>query len=751
MSNEISSGIPSNGLEKVELNYQQLEAEKRAIFSKIMEGKDFSEEERNFLVARVLEHSIEDGLEIADALSLGREARTEAITRYAFLKKHGGFASKLRNKLVEYSAFAGEQDEDEIVNLTEELSRDVRKPEERGRIRVKKGRIDCSDEAETLLKQIDDYYAHFLRFRGVKEKEIPADKRSKGERIAEEALVQDIRALESHYYTGPIKDLVGTNHPLLRNPLIKQSELTELFAHLHLSLDDEDIKKKLEQARYKPLHFMWNLLHKDGEKELKAEIIADLKSRGYKDGDFELVFDEQTKQYKVLNKTPNRQEFKKENLRLVKEMPLKFEMRPGDPYYEVTKSGMNSDENGDDNNGIFSLWLSTCLVDEEVYQIISSRGHDSFVIYPDGNRSKIYLALQDLRKVKKGLAFTINDHERKGGTNNFKILVNEKRISEDDTWESTTHNGYFAESKDGSFYYIATQFDYDRQIGKYAIFKDNQMLISFPYGKRVESLQFIDNKLTYILKDEEGKFTLIYENETFGPYKENEIKFSENPDELIFAAERKDGEKVLFFNGVEHPIKAEGGISSVVKVSDKIFILLQKVMEMPTRENGFSGKYLNHIIDEDGNVISEESPSIRNLLALDGKLFYSNLKGKEPYQKLALHWGEEAIDVTDQSGEYKMITPVGAINGDVFYIGEGKLYSFNSGLINLGDNIKVEKAEITDGKMLIVAKEGDMDKVFEWSPEFQLDEGEKRRLELLNALKSESLEVIEAYFKKALD
>ncbi|MEI8123958.1 MAG: hypothetical protein WCG60_02190, partial [bacterium] len=252
MFKEIVSEKPSNNLEKTELDYQQLEAEKRAIFARIMENKDFSEEERDFLVARVFEYSIEDGLEIADALSLDREARTEVITRYAFMKKHGGFVSKLRNKLVEYSAFAGEQDEDEIANLSAELSRDIKNPVQKGKNRFRKAKIVFGEEAETFLKQIDDYYTHFLRFRGVKEKEVPTDKRSKGEKTAEGALIQDIRALEPHYYTGPIKDLVGTDHPILRNPLIKQSELTELFAHLHLSLDDEDTKKKLEQARYKP-------------------------------------------------------------------------------------------------------------------------------------------------------------------------------------------------------------------------------------------------------------------------------------------------------------------------------------------------------------------------------------------------------------------------------------------------------------------------------------------------------------------
>ncbi|MEI8123966.1 MAG: response regulator, partial [bacterium] len=115
---------------------------------------------------------------------------------------------------------------------------------------------------------------------------------------------------------------------------------------------------------------------------------------------------------------------------------------------------------------------------------------------------------------------------------------------------------------------------------------------------------------------------------------------------------------------------------------------------------------------------------------------------------MILHWGEEAIDVTDQFDKFKMITPIGVLNGDLFYSGEGKLYSFNSGLINLGDNVQVEKAEIYNGEMMVVVKEGDLYKIFKWSPEFQLNDEEKRRLELLNTLKSESLEVIDAYFKK---
>ncbi len=730
---------------KVELDYAQLEAEKKAIFARIIEDQDFSEEERNFLIARVFEHSIEDGLEVADILSLDREARTEAITRYAFMKKHQDFVSKLRNKLVEYSPFASEQDRDEITNLTEEISRDIKKPEGIGRIRSRKGSVDFGDEAEKFLSQIDDYYTQFLRFRGVKEKEVPVDKLSKGEKTAEQALVQDLRALEPHYYTDPIRDLVGEGQPLLLKPLIKQSDLTELFARLHLSLDDEDVKKKLEQARYRPVHMIWSLLHKDGEKELRAEIVNDLKNRGYKDEDFELIFDDQKRQYRVLNKTPEHQELKKENLRLVKELPMVFEMKPDDPYYAKAQKIFEDRDYDFDNNWrdrsqkdlLFRREVQ--IIDGQIFQQIAWSDW-SFIIYPDGRRSDIFFAIQgEWHVTKKGLAFMINDPEGRGGENDFQLTIDGKKIGKDESWDFGLK---YIESIDGVIYSVANQFDYGRQIGKYALFKDDQMIESFPYGQRPCKLSLINNKLTYFLEGKDES-SLIYGDEVFGPYKK--IRKDEDSKDLVFVAEKANGEKILHFNNMEHNFSAEGEIMDTVMTSDNVYVLMSRVIkkgDTPYDED----KKTFWIVDKDGNKITEESDNgIRDFCSIDNKLFYSIPSSNEKDESQSIYFDGHKKDVTEG------IKPVGILGGDLFYYSNSSIYSLRSGKIDFSkDSLRSynDNVKIVDGKLIIVTKSEKLTTVFEWSPEFQLEEESLRKLELLNALKSESLEIIEAYFNK---
>ncbi len=754
MSQEEPSGIPIVQTERTESNYEQLEAQKRAIFIRIMENKDFSEEEKEFLINRIFEYSIEDGLEIADALSLDREARLKAITRYAFLKKHQAFASKLRNKLVEYSPFANEQDANEIDSLSEELARDISNTEKRQVESKTKKLVDCGDEAEALIEQIDDYYTHFLRLRGVKEKEAPDDRRSKGERTAEKALVQDMRVLEPHYYTGPIKDLVGKNHPLLHKPLIRQSELTELFTHLHLSLDDKETSKKIEQARYLPMYMTWNLLHKDGKKELKAEIAASLKDRGYKDGDFELAYDEQTGQYRILDKTPGHQELKKENLRLVKEVPTVFEMTKDDvDYTKVREWNSNFWQHAelDKETEILKLRRRVFLVEGQIYQKIICDDYKAFFFYPDGRRSKIYHASQDFKMTKKGLAFLINDFKRKRrGGNNFQLVINEKRLNDDDSFD---HGMNYFEDKDGSIYSLDFDFDFNSQLGRYMISKNDKTLESFPWGVEVESLCLIDGKITYIKLDKKESF-VIYGEEVFGPFSSEYSKAPKivvDDKNLVFVAEKNDGTKVIYNDDQERETNTEGDIVSSVKVGGIVYCLLSKPSGRKDKRHGFESEiHLYWIVDENGNKIANESEEIRNLSSFNNKLVYTQDDGNDQY---SLHYGDEIRDISVESKEEfitgeRGVKIIGEINGDLFYRTKSSVYSFNSGLVDLGGNLELYEAKISDGKMTIIVKEDDVYKVFEYSPEFQITEEERRKLELLNALRSESLQVIEAYFKK---
>lgn len=737
MPNEKMEGIVNLQTETFEMDYARLESAKKELFLKLAEGSDLSHEEKNYLINRIFEHSIEDGLDLSDTIAVGPVGRISALDRPEFVKKHRDFSLKLNNRLVEYGPYVGEKDKplfDEFVSAMSERVEQSKKME----LPVGDVPPALGDKAKEILDQMDQYYANFLRFRSLKAKETPDVALSSGEQIGEHALALDEKGLEPHYYTGPIRDLFPEidSHLLKRN-LIAKKDLDQLLASANVSAESEQIRNKIEKAKFRPLDVIHDIYHQDADKLLKQELVTSLKSRGYKDKEFELVFDESSGQYKILNRIREDVEFKKRNLRVIQEAPKSYELRPGDPNYGEIYRGMNSDERGEDAGGVFKVFVKNHIVDGQLYQIVSNRRHDSYIIYPDGHTSKLYLATQGLKMTKKGLMFTINDHNRRDGSNNFQIMINEKRISEDDVWDTLSSDCF--EAQDGTIYSAAHQFDFDSQIGRYAIFKDDQMIRSYPYETIIRQLTEVEGELTYIL-EKKYESDLVHGDKTFGPYKN--IIMADNKESLTFVAEKKTGEKIAFYDGSEKPFQLDDDIRQVVKIGSKLYIKASRGVERG--EARWQDKYVYYIVDQDGNKITEEASRLNYFGSMGDKLVYSI----GDMNSMTLHFGDD-----EQTNLDSEATPIGVINGDLFYFsGKHEISSFRSGKIDFGKKLTRQYdiediAQIIDNKLIILTEDGDMEKLLEYSPKFRLTEDENRRLELLNTLKSESLEKINSYFE----
>jgi hypothetical protein len=201
-------------------------------------------------------------------------------------------------------------------------------------------------EVKTLIKKIDDYYAHFLPLRKVKEKEsapLFPGKHSVATRAGEEALKVVEKAVVPHYYSGDIRRLICKYAPeykkfaedkndsvevalekkdamekgLLKNKPIGD-EVSELMhgnivrrypggivdkLAFIISVFGEDSDKKLDAVRYKPLDIIHDDKVEKAKKLLEENILNSAELIGLCDReDVFLEWDNEKKEYRVKHK-----------------------------------------------------------------------------------------------------------------------------------------------------------------------------------------------------------------------------------------------------------------------------------------------------------------------------------------------------------------------------------------------------------------------------------------------------------------
>lgn len=726
------------------VQYEQLEAQKKAIFDKLKNTRNVSKRDKILLVGRVLGYAIEDGLELADTLCLTTEDRISVISENDdFVRKHPDFVLLLRNRLIDYEKWS---DDPNLNNLINDLSRmlEVDKSDNIDVLRFNFKAHELSTLSKNILSEIDDYYKNFIRLRAIKEKDSSVDLRSDGEKLGEDVLVMETEVLTPHYYTGPIGRLVGDfEHTALALPLIDEENLDRVLSEAGI-IRDEKVEKKIREALYRPLDVIYDLRCREATEKLKKELLASLAARGYKEGeDYELVLDKEASVYEIKSKHTKKHEFNKENCR---EIPIKsptFELKFGDPYYEVFFERDSITETTDTIN----LETKDYFIDGEFYQVASGSDSLSFVIYPNGKRSKIFYGIESLQMTKEGLAFLINDKnaQRTENGNCFQWCVNEKRINIDDTLQTLV--GTTILSVNGDIYHVARL---SNDIGSgtgYQIMKNSEVLSGLNDSLDQHSLCLINDEVSYTTYVYSPRGALNWKlyvgDKVFGPY--NNISVVRDTDSLVFLAEQQNGEKWLHVDGTETRLNFDGEVDKIVKTNSGVFILVKKLQS----SRGIHYKY--DILDQHGQSIIEYPKDEVRVDSIDNELCYSyNISDDDAYPMHQIYFRGKTYVSKFDGGD---IIPIGIIGDDLFYIlndvsrGRRRICSLNSeGVVPISNDAQVE---IDNGTLFLKTKESDnVARSFEYAPKIKPTKSELRKLELLCYMDTGSIQDIKSYFEE---
>jgi len=738
--------------------YHLLEKQKKELFEDLIASTELSKDDRDSLLARVFEHSVEDGVDLAEKWVSDKSVVIESVITDGFIHKHPDFSLRLSNRLQEYRDHVDSENKEvmsEFAGTMLEKVSDLKQEPTK-----KKSKKSGTGITQSFLERVDEYYLNFIRLKKVKEQGPSKKSETKGESIAEQTMIADLRILEPHYYPDAIRKLVG-NKVGVGHGLLDQQTVEKILKKAKLSPDEEEVEKVLKKARYKVLDIIYNVQHDEPKKLLKQELITQLQARGYNDDDFELVKNEKRGKYEVVDKTGQNHEFKAENLRLTHQIPFINPHTPDILGYSEVKNNKYRVNRLDKETGepFFRKEYFGMINGEPCFIANLDCGEllDQILIYPDGSFSKKRThAIQGFNQVGNDIMYTSNDSAEFNLNRNFFVLhKNDERINDIVDWNCRTPSQKdedFIVEKDGSIYWIGLTFDYNSNVHRPAILKNNQILMTGRWGEDIDNLIKIDDKITYLIKQNPYKSysrsTLVHGEEKFGPHKD--IKISENKEKLIFVATREDGTSFIYENGAEKELEIEGDIESIVETEKGTYILTNENVSSDSKKPNLVGK----IFDTNGvKIIEKSSAKLMEFGSFGGKLTYVISSGN----KWRLFWGDESIVFSN--GDYPQI--VGILGDDLVYKQEFGFGTFKKGeiknieLFEDGDVIELQDLQVSEGRIIAVYsledKEDsrqDMYKVYEYAPEFTLTSQEKKKLELLNILESNSAKQIREYFEK---
>lgn len=835
----IPSGITPEAVEKSET--ELLDEQKAKLFEELEKTAfNLPQKEREYLVYRIMEHSIEDGFDLATEFGMGREEKTRGVERDTFISKHSGFTARLSNKLEENKDLAIGDEKVALEQFLKEIAGKLGQFN-KGKLKHTDWRLNpsLSDETKKLREQIDDYYANFLKLREVREQESPEDKRSVGEKVGEANLNQAELVLEPHYYTGSVRELLldamvtpeereqikrgeksgidfgfefnlrvsatdmkehwekitgldavtaeEASGTLTYSNLISRKQLEAFVAPYKIDINAPEFSKKLERARFRPLDVTFEVENKEAQKELIKEIKASMISRGFKEGDYKIQFDEAEKQYKIIETKDGKEipvELDKNRFRKIMETPEQIILKPDDPYYEdfKRKDGRKAVFQRE-HEAIFKLDKKIYLLNGELYEILQNEHCTGFIVYPDGSRSKIYSWIDSLQMINGRLIYSILDRDSESFINSGvayrKHVIDGNILGKYSPWETESDITEFK----NDIYWIGCKKkkqQAEENYTKSALLKGEDVIRECEWGERISELTIIDGQLAYIvrkIKDnnwmEAEAITLVIGEETYGPFKDIDYSFDTyqknsgnvaiGNDRNTFAIfyDKKDGTNFLCINGKEVPFSPEGKIEHnhhpLIVNEGHVYLIASRELEprqewRPTKKEYF-------IVDETGKRVSEIHDSgIGNLCIVNGKLTYSVYSRDT---KRVLHYGEKEKNLYEsQSG----VSVVGGWENDLLYVEIGmngvkhRLSSFDSGFVDFEgqiENVLISK----DGKIFVTEKRH-IDPaatgtfaphkyvIWEYKSEIDLADEEKRKLQLVNTLELETLENIDAYFRK---
>ncbi len=815
----IPSGITPEAVEESET--ELLDEQKVKLFEELEKTAfNLPQKERDYLVYRIMEHSTEDGFDLATEFGMGREEKTRGVERDTFISKHSGFTARLSNKLEENKDLAIG---DEKVALEQFLKEIAGKLEQfnKGKLKHTDWRLNpsLSDETKKLREQIDDYYANFLKLREVREQESPEDNRSVGEKVGEANLNQAELVLEPHYYTGSVRELLleamttpeereqikrgekssvdfgfefdlrvsatdmkehwekitgldavaaeEASGSLAHSNLISRKQLEAFVAPYKIDINTPEFSKKLERSRFRPLDVTFEVENKEAQKELIKEIRASMKSRGFKEGDYKIQFDEEKKKYEIVYAEESDEKISrldKKRLNHTKDVPQVWSIEPTDPYYEKIKAA---------NRGIFTrgqmpyLTSKVVVVGGEIYIQVEGRASGdtvcTFFVYPDGSRSEIYDSVYKVDDVNGKLSFGFSKYSQSQGRNVHEGLVVDGKTVE--TKYSEWQTSYFETINDEAY-------SIKRKEGKIAIFKGNEIVKEFDGNKSIDKLTNINGELSYLVRElapESGiqnkSVEMVVGDKIFGPY--TDIKYTghgtwlgninchidENEGKIILYFEKNNGEQFVCINGKEFVLPTTGEIGDCCFVNGQALFSISE----ERKEKTWGERYVFYIVDENGRKLTRECKSLENFSSVNGKLTYTS-HSLEEGNDLDLHYGDETIKLPQrESLGYGIDYIVGNWNGDLLYVENyrHRLSTLHLGHVDFEGEIK-QVSLIGHDRIVVVEENGNSFReetnprfsIYEYKRDIDLVDEEKRKLQLVNTLELETLENIEAYFKK---
>lgn len=322
-------------------------AERRdALFEQVAkQANDWQSDRRISVVGRVFEHSIEDGLRLAERLAFTPFQYQEAIDLVSFALKHPKVFTELRKKISNKSA---EDNRDPFLRdayiRTQHIHELFREKEPTGEHLEVDGLERVRDEQKTTKSQpfaaIDDLYLDTLTKRQpnlrARESTDPRN-RSKGERLADRYLQATEGVLEKRYYTGPVKDMFPSleRDPLFHQPTILETDLRRILKTFRIQADAA--LTRLEPARVVAYSRLDAVKRSLAEQELVKELKAELPEGKT------VALDREGNVYKIEGgeKTDTAQE--KPGIKTEAERMAEFEERVLDEMEELLKRGANRD------------------------------------------------------------------------------------------------------------------------------------------------------------------------------------------------------------------------------------------------------------------------------------------------------------------------------------------------------------------------------------------------------------------------
>ncbi|MFA6255823.1 MAG: hypothetical protein WC606_01445 [Candidatus Absconditabacterales bacterium] len=467
------------------------------------------------LLSRLFEHSIEDGLRLAEQLKITPNEYMDIIGNEKFRMKHPAICQGIISKLGDISSRIDNKKRksiDSVMDMYVEVGARLAKNED---LVTSKPSL-TSPLASNLLNEMDDIYSQYLRIQKF-ESDNPNDPRTIGERLAEDlftnvensgkyyktrvieaiydTVVKDIYPAKENYYSnqeasvnkflkrqGAIEKTVVNkeNNDVFFVPETVNNIINIIKTNIkNLNYDEvksaEQIQEKIKDAIYKPHGMVFSMKNYFAEKQNKAELELSLQQHfgAQREKSVKLVYDRKEGVYKVEEVKDEKTEEigEQEEVVLGKATHIGTIEKTGEPkiingkmYFKVRST----------------LRGGRCLSDENS-SIIGGK-YEEIGDYIEVNKKLVFTA-------KKGGIWSVRDE------NGDAIFMTNDEIKN------------IIAFKGARVLHI-------REGGNEYIIRPNGTKISGTH-KRIQSLHVVDNALAFIIQIPDGIHYLIHK---LGPY-----------------------------------------------------------------------------------------------------------------------------------------------------------------------------------------------------------------------------------------